>query len=430
MNNNTENKIRERIKLILEEKGRSINSISKNQNEQRNLNRQINEGTTISSVTISKIKSTFQDVNLEWIFTGKGEMLKSEEGGFRYLESDNSIYHYSKTLEKFLNIFKQKIKHRYSIEDFSYLIGDNDSYKEIKFPENIAMPMFCFCDIPLERHRKHMSNYGTFGIGLSKDWAKKNNISPVLYTYPESLMSAAIKIILDLYYPHETGNKKISFAGEEEESLFKKVLSFLLMLCKPYDSNDGYCYYDEKEWRHIPLEDDINYSIAYPVANDDTIAKFKNRIKDWQERIDSNEGIRLSFSIDDITHIILPTEEKKVEFLGEIAKIDEYQNDMDKISNKIIIGNKNMKNSEMEEDKEKSEMDAEYWKDRCISLYNENKVLYKEKDKLNEEIKEVLRLSLSLKDRIEAIEDVLMKTEKKPVEGGSDASDAQEKPAI
>jgi hypothetical protein len=62
---------------------------------------------------------------------------------------------------------------------------------------------------------------------------------------------------------------------------------------------------------------------------------------------------------------------------------------------------------ETKEDEERLKLEVDYWKNKYISELEENKKLNKEKDILNDEIKELLRLSYSLKDRIGALKDEL-----------------------
>ena len=37
------------------------------------------------------------------------------------------------------------------------------------------------CDIPLTRTSEFCSRYGNHAIGLSKDWAMRNGVNPILY---------------------------------------------------------------------------------------------------------------------------------------------------------------------------------------------------------------------------------------------------------
>ena len=44
--------------------------------------------------------------------------------------------------------------------------------------KDIAIPMFCFCDIPLSQIKDHIDEYGHYGIGVTKDFARDNKITP------------------------------------------------------------------------------------------------------------------------------------------------------------------------------------------------------------------------------------------------------------
>lgn len=71
--------ISERIKYVLRENNSSINAISSNKSEQRRLNRQINEGATVTCETISSILKLFPKYDANWLLSGEGEMLKNQE---------------------------------------------------------------------------------------------------------------------------------------------------------------------------------------------------------------------------------------------------------------------------------------------------------------------------------------------------------------
>ncbi len=73
-------KISDRIALIVEEKGISIRSLEQSIGCSNGvISRYLSKGTDISSLWVSKIIETFQDINAEWLLTGQGVMLKEDK---------------------------------------------------------------------------------------------------------------------------------------------------------------------------------------------------------------------------------------------------------------------------------------------------------------------------------------------------------------
>lgn len=74
-----EETVRDRITLLIKDGNSSINSISNGDKAfQRRLNRQINEGASVTFETISSILKVFPNISAEWLIRGEGPMLKSE----------------------------------------------------------------------------------------------------------------------------------------------------------------------------------------------------------------------------------------------------------------------------------------------------------------------------------------------------------------
>lgn len=96
--------------------------------------------------------------------------------------STNSIIHYSNSIEVLKLILNEGFKLKYCNENL--ILDDGAS--------SAAHPIISFCDIPLSESSKHFDAYGFFGVGLTKDWAVKNGINPVLYIDKESLIAKSI----------------------------------------------------------------------------------------------------------------------------------------------------------------------------------------------------------------------------------------------
>lgn len=72
---------------------------------------------------------------------------------------------------------------RYCPEDFSWVAGT---------PLYIVVPLVSFCDIPIILSKEHKEAYGNVAIGLSKEWGKEKNITPLLYVYEKGLLAQHI----------------------------------------------------------------------------------------------------------------------------------------------------------------------------------------------------------------------------------------------
>ena len=85
----------------------------------------------------------------------------------------HTLFHFTDKIETLKLILMNGFWPRFCLEDVSWL-----KYPDFDF---IAYPMVCFCDIPLSRVNEHVSFYGEYGLGLTKDWAVRNGITPVQY---------------------------------------------------------------------------------------------------------------------------------------------------------------------------------------------------------------------------------------------------------
>ena len=96
--------------------------------------------------------------------------------------STNSIIHYTDGLKILELILKEGFKIKYCEEKLKLANGNS----------NAAHPMISFCDIPLSGSKQHFEAYGKYGIGLTKDWAVRNGVNPVLYIDHNSLFAKSL----------------------------------------------------------------------------------------------------------------------------------------------------------------------------------------------------------------------------------------------
>lgn len=154
----------------------------------------------------------------------------------------NNLFHFTKNIDFLTNILSQGLYPRYCLEDTSWFGLDF----------HIAYPMVCFCDIPLSRINEHTEFYGSYGIGLSKEWGLKNNLNPVIYCSEKSNVADVAEFLFIKNTEDETEEQK-----ELRESKFWK----LTKLIKPLNGKmfiKGNMvdkdFYQESEWRFTPNE--------------------------------------------------------------------------------------------------------------------------------------------------------------------------------
>lgn len=203
--------------------------------------------------------------------------------------STNSIIHFTSEISFLKGILKSGFKIKYCSEKL-ILSSDTNQYKN----SFVAHPMVCFCDIPIKSSLEHVKMYGSYGIGLSKDWANKKGINPVLYINKDSMIAKNISMLL-------TKRRTKKLDNETNKDIirikaFSKNYSGKLFKNGKLIDNE-YRFYDEREWRLIPEKEKLGkVSIS---INNSTYLKDKNK---YNAKLDN---CFIDFSHTDITYIIV-----------------------------------------------------------------------------------------------------------------------------
>lgn len=256
--------------------------------------------------------------------------------------SSKSFFHFTNKLEYLKNILENGFYPRYCIEKF--LPGS-----QINAISNIAIPMTCFCDIPLSNTIEHTEFYGNYGIGLTDEWIKKNDIVPVHYSYENSPNVLSKKEFFENFNEIDIDN--ISFIEFEKGLEYKKLspiskilynMTFESFYIKEYfgtqkNQNGDLVekkFYDEKEWRFIPKPNFVCGNEIKPYLEQNEFAK----IEKYNELI--KDKITLKINPQDIKYIILNSEDEIEDFINFIDKIYLNQNyrdsDISVLKTKII----------------------------------------------------------------------------------------------
>jgi hypothetical protein len=94
--------------------------------------------------------------------------------------SSNTLFHFTDSAENLIRILENDFLPRFCLEELElFRKGDTPLI-------DMAIPMVCFCDLPLSNIGEQLSAYGNYGIGMSKEWGIRQGINPVLYLTPNS----------------------------------------------------------------------------------------------------------------------------------------------------------------------------------------------------------------------------------------------------
>jgi hypothetical protein len=228
--------------------------------------------------------------------------------------SSNTLFHFTNK-KNLLGTLEKEFCPRFSLEH--YQIDEKTSFK-------IGIPMVSFCDIPLSMVYRHMTKYGNYGIGMSKEWAERSKLNPVLYLRRGS---ETTRILDDVLNSISKDVREVRKVGAEIESLTEQrdLLFKLFAFTKPFDSHSGdgniTKYYDEREWRYVPgLSLYTGTQILLPER------QFKDPL--LSEENEKLKKVALRFEPSDINYIIIKEESERLDLIKEIERIKgEYNSD-------------------------------------------------------------------------------------------------------
>jgi len=257
--------------------------------------------------------------------------------------SANCLFHITPKIEYLKSILNNGFHPRYCIEE----IGSFSPYVSEK--EMIANPIVCFCDIPLNSIKEHILKYGYFGLGMTKDWGRKNGISPVTYVYKHSSTGDLIRFISWKAFEMEVNPSNDQFLGLVQilKSYYKTSEGQMYKDGKFQDTI--YNFYNEREWRYVPFG-----LIEKAAEKEPNIRAFlEKEIFDNEEQREKNNGIlaaycSINFEPNDIKYLIVKAQtdlsnladfietsylkdaEKKVvrNFISRIYVLDELMEDL------------------------------------------------------------------------------------------------------
>lgn len=234
--------------------------------------------------------------------------------------SSNALFHFTLSMEDIAGILENGFSARFCLENYSNLFdASNDGF-------TMAFPMVCFCDLPISQLRSHMDFYGSYGLGMKKEWGIKNGISPVMYMLPGSDTAGYIGRLLG--YVDDLADK-------DGTAVFRKCLRSVIRQIKLYEGfveKDGQQvskrFYDEREWRWVPYVTENE--------NSDLLSLSRNtyntlRVRQAYEK--TSDAVHLTFDPEDIDYIIVSQES---EILQVIESVEKFGQGYDENTVKIL----------------------------------------------------------------------------------------------
>ena len=240
----------------------------------------------------------------------------------------SSLLHFTNSMDAIKGILENGFRFSYCCEKVSATINMNELHPEganffrpsPNANHHIAIPMICFCDIPLTRAKSHSKTYGRFIVGIDKDTAItvfKDSLNPVMYRN---------SMWID-YALSDLSVIKATIDNVDGCYNYKRSLNQLIGNTKPYNgtaNGKDYCFYNEREWRILIPFDYSEDTKWYWDLSEEKFAVKKDEIN---KILHSSEYAYRGFTTDIdneedfmqfITHIVVDAEAnipKLVEFI-------------------------------------------------------------------------------------------------------------------
>jgi len=220
----------------------------------------------------------------------------------------NSLFHFTKNMDHLKAIFKEGFWPRYCLEDVRWQGRPANEF--------IAFPMVCFCDIPISRLEEHVGFYGSFGVGLTKEWGAKNNLNPVMYFAGDNPLHGAVKNLTNAIFKLEDGEKQKRLRDVRFILAHSKPTAGQMIVSgKPVEKE----FYQESEWRYVPQHDEVALHLRRNEYDDEAQLAARHD--------KTSEFARLKFLPSDVRYIFVPRDSDVPGIMNFLqADLDFYPN--------------------------------------------------------------------------------------------------------
>lgn len=204
--------------------------------------------------------------------------------------SANVLFHLTPRLSNLKGILENGFQSNFCGE-YSLFSFDTKAMSENEEPRNLTA-MVCFCDLPLSLLKKHVSFYGSYGIGLTKEWGLKQGIEPVIYSHPNGQRQNPFEQLMMNYDSRNLPHIRLIQAFVKRWKGIQRRRGQL----------HNVDFYNEREWRYVPTLPD-----GSPVQMVSEKWAEGERLKVERNILKPNP---LKFGPDDIQYIIVKSDKQ------------------------------------------------------------------------------------------------------------------------
>jgi hypothetical protein len=209
--------------------------------------------------------------------------------------SSNVLFHFTNTFDRLKGILENGFLPRYCPE---YTLSPDDRKAASKQrPPLHAIPMVCFCDIPISLIRNHLHEYGHYGIGLCKEWGLKRGLAPVTYTHQNATTLKPMR-----HLAAKAGKTRDQPTATELQLLAAYTKPFIgpawRSKCRP-KVQPRVSFYDEREWRYVPQDPKLPLFLEWRYYNE------RSKLEHLDKGLKKHA---LTIDPDSIWYLVLPFE--------------------------------------------------------------------------------------------------------------------------
>lgn len=134
--------------------------------------------------------------------------------------SASSLFRFVTKFEYLKEIVTEGFGFRPCVEEMTIGSYENDIFHRLGVvSDELHSLAICFCDIPLSQSRDHRTQYGNYAIAMTKDWAMRNQVTPIRYYHALSPDHAdeTTRLMFDV----------LGYSGREEAGVLGVLRTFL-----------------------------------------------------------------------------------------------------------------------------------------------------------------------------------------------------------